>query len=90
MDELEDTSSPDSYTDSWEESQVINTDTYDHNHESVVGNTTDFTFVAHGAKVSLYQQHYDSLEKREELPTVTTLDGTTFSPTGLMLHNDDR
>ena len=52
-------SPPESYTDSWEESLVVDSDVYDRNHESIIGNATDFTFVAHGDKVSLYQQHYD-------------------------------
>jgi hypothetical protein len=50
----------------------------------------EHAFVAHGNSVSVYRSGEEDMRMDVELPPMCSLDGESFSPSGLMTYDQDR
>ncbi|WRT68459.1 uncharacterized protein IL334_005435 [Kwoniella shivajii] len=59
------------------------------NHQLAVGYKNDMSFVARGDMIGVFAHQDDKLRFRTAIDRVKTMDGKSFSPGKMMLHNQD-
>ncbi|WWC93835.1 hypothetical protein V866_000671 [Kwoniella sp. B9012] len=91
-DEEEETSSADEREDYQSDSEESDADAFERgskNQQLAVGYKNDMSFVARGDMIGVFAHQDDKLRFRTAIDRVKNMEGKTFSPRKMMLHNQD-